>query len=182
MAFGIELGGDWGKIFLTLFRLVACVWGFFFVHGLIKKKYHGGLIFCAALILAGAIGNLLDSMFYGMIFTEGQHHPAKLVPWGKGYGKFLHGRVVDMLYFPVWQGTFPSWFPIWKGQPFEFFRPIFNIADAAISTGVIAIILFQKWLLPHRFEQQEVVETDAPINEVLQENIAEHSPQPSIDA
>ena len=147
MAFGIELGGNFGKIVLTLFRLVACVWGFFFINGLIKQKQTKGFIICAALILAGAIGNLIDSMFYGMIFTDGYHHVAKLVPWGKGYGKFLYGSVVDMLYFPIVRTTWPTWVPMFGGQPLEFFRPIFNIADAAISCGVFAIILqvlFQK--------------------------------------
>ena len=161
MAFGLELGGEWGKIVLTLFRLIACTWGFFFINGMIKRKLHNGLIFCTALILAGALGNLIDSMFYGMIFTDGYHTPAKLVPWGQGYGKFLHGRVVDMLYFPIMRGTWPTWVPGWGGQSFEFFRPIFNIADAAISTGVIVIMVFQKSLLAHREEEKkEIVEVD----------------------
>jgi signal peptidase II len=150
MAFGLSLGGKWGKLALTLFRLVAGIWGFWFINSLINKKYHNGLIFCASLILAGALGNLIDSVFYGMIFTESGYHsmqPAKLVDWGKGYGTLLHGRVVDMLYFPIINATWPKWVPGVGGQAFQFFRPIFNLADAAISTGVISILVFQKKLL-----------------------------------
>jgi signal peptidase II len=176
MAFGIELGGDWGKLALTLFRLVACIWGFFFVNGLIKQQYHKGLIFCASLILAGAIGNLIDSIFYGMIFTEGNYHlgtPAKLVAWGQGYGKLLHGRVVDMLYFPVYKSTWPSWVPVWGGSELEFFRPIFNIADAAISTGVISILVFQKSLLHNKLAIDD--STSKQNNDDLQEIEAENN-------
>jgi signal peptidase II len=164
MAFGIELGGNFGKIILTLFRLVACVWGFFFINGLIKQNQKRGIIICASLILAGAIGNLIDSMFYGMIFTDGYHHVAKLVPWGKGYGKFLHGSVVDMLYFPIIRTTWPAWVPKFGGQPLEFFRPIFNIADAAISCGVFAIILQVIFQKP---EQQVVVNTSTDQTETI---------------
>jgi signal peptidase II len=153
-----------------LFRLVACIWGFFFVNNLIKQKYHAGLIFCAALILAGAIGNLIDSIFYGMIFSEAMHKPSHLVPWGQGYGKLLHGRVVDMLYFPVFKGTWPSWMPMWAGEPFEFFRPIFNIADAAISTGVISIIVFQKWLLHNDNDTIKQTEITEEIQTIEAEN------------
>ncbi|MEZ5046035.1 MAG: lipoprotein signal peptidase [Chitinophagaceae bacterium] len=145
MAFGMKFGDDFGKIFLTVFRLIAVIWGVFFIKNtLIKKQFHRGLILCSTLILAGAVGNLMDSLFYAKIFTESSFHVARFVPWGQGYGAFLHGKVVDMLYFPVLKGTFPSWLPIWGGDDFEFFRPIFNIADACISTGVIAILLFQK--------------------------------------
>lgn len=150
MAFGLQFGGNLGKLALTLFRLVASIAGFWFINHLIKTKNPSGLIFCASLILAGAIGNLLDSIFYGMIFTESNYHlnnVAKLVPWGKGYGTLLHGSVVDMFYFPIYHGTWPKWIPVWGGTDLEFFRPIFNFADAAISTGVISILVFQKWLL-----------------------------------
>ncbi len=148
MAFGMKFGGDWGKLALTLFRLIAVVWGFFFIKNtLIKEKYTNGLIVCSSLILAGALGNSIDSVIYGKIFTESSFHMSKMVPWGKGYGELLHGKVVDMLYFPILKGTFPTWFPIWGGEAFEFFRPVFNIADAAISTGVISIFVFQGKLL-----------------------------------
>jgi signal peptidase II len=152
MAFGWNFGGKWGKLGLTLFRLVAGMWGFYFINQLIKDKYKAGLIFCASLILAGALGNLIDSIFYGKIFTDSGYHsmkPAQLVAWGKGYGDLFYGRVVDMFYFPIIRTTWPKWVPMFGGQSFEFFRPIFNLADAAISTGVITILLFQKRLLKH---------------------------------
>jgi signal peptidase II len=160
MAFGIELGGNIGKLFLTLFRLVACVWGFFFVNKLIQRKYSTSIIVCAALILAGAIGNLIDSIFYGMIFTDGYHMPAKLVAWGQGYGKLFHGKVVDMLYFPIIQGTYWSWIPKLGGQPFIFFSPIFNIADAAISIGVIFILLFKRTELTEQRTETENTQSE----------------------
>ena len=148
LAFGMESGEEWGKIFLTVFRIVAVIWGGFFINNtLIKEKYHNGVIFCSSLILAGALGNSIDSVFYGKIFTESGFHVAHFVPWGEGYEKLLHGRVVDMLYFPLFSGNFPTWVPIWGGEEFEFFRPVFNIADAAISVGVITIFLFQKKFL-----------------------------------
>jgi signal peptidase II len=166
MAFGMKFGERYGKLFLTLFRLVAVIWGVFFIQKtLIKGKYHNGLILCSGLILAGALGNLIDSVFYAKIFTESPYHHgplAKMVPWGQGYGELFHGRVVDMLYFPLVNGTFPAWFPIWGGQPFEFFRPVFNIADASISGGVIAIFVFQKILLR---KPEELNEAADPISE-----------------
>ena len=145
MAYGWSFGGNWGKMILTLFRLGAVIFGVWYLRSIIKKKYHFGFIICAALIFAGALGNLIDSMFYGMIFEEStQFHVAAFLP-KEGYASFMHGRVVDMLYFPIIRDThFPGWFPIWGGEDFEFFRPIFNLADASISIGVIAILLFQK--------------------------------------
>lgn len=148
MAFGMKFGEHYGKLFLTLFRLIAVGWGFYFIQNtLIREKYSRGLIFCSALILAGALGNSVDSVFFGKIFTESSFHVARFVPWGQGYGDLFHGKVVDMLYFPLFSGQYPSWFPVWGGQPFEFFRPVFNIADMAISTGVISIFVFQRRLL-----------------------------------
>jgi signal peptidase II len=148
MAWGLKFGGGFGKIILTLFRLAAVVWGTFLIKGFIEKKYHNGFIICAALIYAGAVGNLIDSMFYGLLFEASVPYTtmvAHLFPLGGGYASFLHGKVVDMFYFPIIQNThFPSWFPFWAGEEFEFFRPVFNFADASISTGVIAMFIFQK--------------------------------------
>jgi len=150
MAWGWKFGGEIGKATLTIFRLVAVVWGTFLLGDFIKKKYHKGFIICAALIYAGALGNLIDSMFYGLLF-DSTYNPrnfqnagvvANLLT-GKGYGSFLQGKVVDMLYFPIIQSTYPSWFPFWGGERFEFFSPVFNIADASISCGVIIIFIFQ---------------------------------------
>ncbi|WP_225859932.1 MULTISPECIES: lipoprotein signal peptidase [Chitinophaga] len=144
MAYGLKFGGDFGKILLTLFRLVAVVIGFVYMKRLIREKYHTGLLICGSLILAGAAGNLIDSMFYGLIFSESTYEVAKFLPKGGGYGSFLHGKVVDMLYFPIYEGYLPKWVPFKGGDYFIFFRPVFNIADAAISVGVITILIFQK--------------------------------------
>lgn len=143
MAFGIQFGGEYGKLALSLFRVCAVGFLIYLIRQLIKEKVKSGLLVCFALILAGAIGNIIDSAFYGLAFSEsGYHHPASLFPPEGGYGTFLHGRVVDMLYFPMFEGYFPSWMPVWGNQYFLFFRPVFNIADAAISLGVFAMLLF----------------------------------------
>lgn len=165
MAFGMKFGEHWGKLFLTLFRLVAVAWGFYFIQNtLIKEKYSNGLIFCASLILAGALGNSFDSVFYGKIFTESSFHVAKWTAWGQGYTDMFHGRVVDMLYFPVLKGTYPTWFPIWSGEDFEFFRPVFNLADAAISGGVISIFVFQGKMLSKGKTLEDEIETNVQSN------------------
>ena len=145
MAFGIDIPGDLGKPALTIFRIIAAILIGLYLRSLIRKKAPVGFIICLSMILAGAIGNIIDSMFYGMIFSDSSYFAAaKLFPKGGGYSTFLHGRVVDMLYFPIIDGTYPEWFPIWHGQKFVFFRPIFNIADSAISVGVVSIFLFQR--------------------------------------
>lgn len=144
MAYGLKFGGDFGKILLTLFRLAAVVIGFWYMKKLVSQKFHTGLLICGSLILAGAAGNLIDSMFYGLLFSESTYEVARFLPKEGGYGSFLHGRVVDMLYFPLFEGYLPKWVPFKGGDYFVFFRPVFNIADAAISVGVITILLFQK--------------------------------------
>jgi signal peptidase II len=169
MAWGWKFGGALGKMALTLFRLGAVLFGIFYLHTIIKKKYHRGFIICAALIFAGALGNLIDSMFYGLIFEESTYdHVARLLP-PKGYTSFLHGRVVDMLYFPLIKSHYPTWLPWVGGDDFEFFSPVFNIADASISAGVIAILLFQgKFFRKHPEEQHNTVETDSAVNDEVQ--------------
>ena len=162
MAYGWKFGGNWGKIVLTVFRLGAVVFGFFYLGRIINQKYHKGFIICASLIFAGALGNLIDSCFYGLIFDKGMILNSQINDYlgyeglavlsKKGYASFLHGNVVDMLYFPIIHSSFPTWFPVWGGQDFEFFRPIFNIADAAISGGVISIILFQRFIFKNEAE------------------------------
>ena len=149
MAFGLKFAGSYGKLILSVFRLLAITAIGWYLVKIIKNKAKTGLIICVSLIFAGAIGNILDSLFYGMIFSNSGYDPfyiAKLFPSNGGYSSFLHGKVVDMLYFPIIKGTFPDWFPFWKSQSFIFFRPIFNIADSAISVGVFALVLFQKKL------------------------------------
>lgn len=144
MAFGMEMGGKTGKIILSLFRIVAISGIAWFLNSLIRKKSHIGLILSVCAILAGAIGNLIDSAFYGLIFSESYSQPAVLFPPEGGYSSFLLGRVVDMFYFPVINTHWPDWSPFRPGESFVFFRPVFNIADSAITCGVCAIILFQK--------------------------------------
>jgi signal peptidase II len=170
MAWGWEFGGDWGKMLLTLFRLVAVIFGTWYLARIIKKKYSKGFIVCASLIYAGALGNLIDSMFYGLIFEESTYsHVAKIFP-AHGYAGFLHGRVVDMLYFPIIKSNFPSWFPFVGGDDFEFFSPIFNIADASISVGVITLFIFQKRFLRKHSDQADnaVAETNAEVSDKVQ--------------
>ncbi len=144
MAFGMEFGGKTGKIILSVFRIIAVIGiGWYLVH-LNKNNEPFGLIISVALILAGALGNILDSAFYGIIFNESYNQVAQFMPEEGGYSSFLHGRVVDMLYFPVIKGQYPDWFPFWSNRPFIFFRPVFNIADSAVTVGVSMILIFQK--------------------------------------
>ena len=169
MAWGWEFGGEWGKMLLTLFRLAAVIFGTWYLGRLVKQNYNRGFIVCAALIYAGALGNLLDSMFYGLIFTNSEGVVASVVSPGQGYAGFLHGRVVDMLHFPMFESTFPKWVPFWGGDDFVFFSPIFNIADASISTGVITLFVFQKRFFRKKPEvQHSTVETSAEISDKVQ--------------
>jgi signal peptidase II len=172
MAYGWKFGGEWGKMLLTLFRLAAVIFGVFYIKKIIEKKYHPGFIICVALIFSGALGNLIDSMFYGLIFDSSSTdilNVAKIFP-PHGYAGFLHGNVVDMLYFPIIRNaTFPSWIPVWGGQDFEFFRPIFNLADASISTGIIAILLFQnRFFKTDQKKTSNTVETEATVTDEMQ--------------
>lgn len=154
MAFGLDIPGRWGKPVLTIFRILAVGGIGWYLGQLIKKQVSTGLILCVALIMAGAAGNIIDSLFYGLIFNESSYFTiASLFPEQGGYAPFLYGKVVDMLYFPVVQGHFPGWFPFKAGEEFIFFRPIFNLADSAISVGIIIILLFQK-----RFFKEEGLE------------------------
>ena len=144
MAFGMEMGGKPGKFILSIFRLLAIIGIGWFLVRLIRRKVNIGIILSISAIMAGATGNIIDSAFYGMIFSESYHAPAVLFPPGGGYSSFLHGRVVDMFYFPVINTTWPDWSPFRPGESFIFFRPVFNIADSAITCSVLAILIFQK--------------------------------------
>lgn len=163
MAFGISMGGEYGKLLLSLFRIVAVGFLLFFIRKLIQEKAGMRMLSGFALILAGAIGNILDSAFYGMIFSESPYYGglATLFPPEGGYAGFLHGRVVDMLYFPVIKGTWPEWVPYLGGQYFLFFKPVFNVADMAITTGVFQIILFQRQFFQKPDDAEGEVEKEA---------------------
>ena len=148
MAFGMEFGGDWGKLALSLFRIVAVICGGVYIFKFMPSDVHKGFKVSASLIFAGAIGNILDSAFYGLIFNESFNQIASFMPEEGGYAPFLFGRVVDMFWFPLVEGNFPDWMPIWGGEHFMFFRPVFNIADAAISVGIGLVFIFNKQFFP----------------------------------
>ncbi len=144
MAFGMEFGGEWGKLFLSSFRIIAILGLGYYLYTLTKNNEPAGYILSIALIFAGAFGNIIDSTFYGKFFSESYSDIATFMPPEGGYAKLLHGKVVDMFYFPLIEGHFPSWFPFWGSEDFVFFRPVFNFADASITVGVCIIILNQR--------------------------------------
>lgn len=159
MAFGWKLDGDYGKIILTVFRIAAVCFIGYYLYILTNKKAAKGLIVSISLILAGALGNIIDSVFYGVIFSASSNHStelAQLFPSGGGYAPWLHGRVVDMLSFNLFTLNIPHALPFIGGKSFTFFGPIFNIADAAITGGVIMILLFQKQYFKEEAEQVEI--------------------------
>ena len=162
MAFGIELGGVYGKYILSLFRIIAVIFLLTYLRKLTKSKASMGLLISFSLVLAGAIGNIIDSAFYGMIFSESPYHGgiATLFPVEGGYSSFLRGKVVDMFYFEIARGYFPAWFPFWQGEEYVFFRPVFNVADAAITTGVLSILFFYRRFFSH-LEEEEKKEGEA---------------------
>lgn len=144
MAFGMQFAGSYGKLFLSLIRVLAIAAIGWYLVSLTKKRSKKGLIIAISLVFAGALGNIIDSAFYGMIFTDSTYQIASFLPEQGGYSTFLHGKVVDMFYFPIIKGVYPSWFPFWANEEFIFFRPVFNIADSAITVGVFMLILFQR--------------------------------------
>jgi signal peptidase II len=147
MAMGFEFGGKAGKLFLTLFRLVAVSAIIYWLMGALKSKTHNAVIIAISLIFSGAVGNIIDSVFYGVIFNSSDHKVATLfseIP----YGDLFYGKVVDMFYFPLWQGTLPEWIPFMGGDLFTFFQYIFNPADAFISVGVALLFVFNKQAFP----------------------------------
>ena len=145
MAYGIELGGEWGKLALSLFRIIAISGIGVYLYSISKSKDKPlGYILSVAFVFAGAVGNIFDSAFYGVFFNESYYQVAQFMPETGGYAGYLHGKVVDMLYFPLIDGHFPEWFPFWANDHFIFFRPVFNIADSAISVGISAVVLFYR--------------------------------------
>lgn len=165
MAFGMEFGGDWGKLILTLFRIAAVTGIGYSLLRMIQRGAGTGLVVSVSLILAGALGNIIDSTFYGVLFSESSpFEKAVMFPADGGYAPFLHGAVVDMFYFPLWEGRLPSWLPLWGGDHFVFFRPVFNIADAAITVGVVLFILSQRGGMDNRTtEVSSVAEQDPTV-------------------
>lgn len=143
MAWGVELPGDYGKLLLTSFRIIAVGGILYWLNDSVKKRGSNILIVAIALILAGAVGNIIDSVFYGVIFNDSHNQIATLFS-DQPYGSWFHGKVVDMFYFPIWKGYLPDWLPVWGGNYFTFFNAIFNVADVAISVGVGLLIVFNK--------------------------------------
>lgn len=150
MAFGIEFAGKYGKLILTFFRIAVSLFGFWYLYQAIRRHSNTGFLICISLILAGAIGNIIDCSFYGVWYQHMNEYE----------GGYMFGRVVDMLYFPIIETHYPSWFPFKAGQQFTFFSPVFNIADTAISTGVIAILIFQKRYFKHENEKPDAEKID----------------------
>ncbi len=177
MAFGVEFGGISGKIVLTVFRIVAVFAIVWYIIKQINLKAHTGFIICVSLILAGAVGNIIDSVFYGVLYRS-QNLP------------LFQGRVIDMLYFPLIDNYLPDWFPFWKGERFQFFRPVFNIADASISIGIMSILFFQRIFFKHKVEEEDklpdpaiVIESDPstivePKSEISDTNFDSEEPMP----
>lgn len=162
MAFGMKLPGVWGKLFLSVFRLIAVTGGTWFLLRCIEKKEHWGFTTCVALILAGAVGNMIDGTFYGVIFTDSYGRYAELFPAAGGYSGWMQGLVVDMVQLKLFHVSVPESFPIWSGQEFDFFPFIFNIADASISIGVFLILIFQNVF----FKEEQQPEA---VNEVIEQ-------------
>ncbi len=158
MAFGLELGGDWGKLLLSIFRLVAITAIAWYLRGQIREGAHKGFVLSMSLVLAGAIGNMIDSAFYGIIFSESPRFTpqvAVMFPPEGGYAGFLKGKVVDMLYFPLIDSTWPQWVPWLGGERLQFFRPVFNIADSAITVGMAIILIGQRKFFAEAQEEKE---------------------------
>jgi signal peptidase II len=162
MAFGMELSGAYGKLILTSFRILVVLGIIWYLLSIVKQQAHRWFVVSVALVVAGALGNIIDSVFYGVVFE---------------YAPLLHGRVIDMLYFPLVEGHFPQWFPIWGGEEFIFFRPVFNLADASISTGVISIFVFQKKFFPKKEQTPAHAESAEALNEE-HSGTAENTPGP----
>jgi signal peptidase II len=180
MAFGMELEGSYGKLILSIFRILAVAGIGWYLWDLIKKKAHGGLVTAIAFIFAGAIGNIIDSAFYGLIFSDSKYsfEAAIFLPPEGGYAGFLHGKVVDMFYFPMVDWQMPEWVPFWGGENCTFFSPVFNVADTAITIGVVMIILFQKKYFPKKAIETTAAgsETENKLADIIPPTITPEAP------
>jgi signal peptidase II len=166
MAFGLQFAGGYGKLALSLFRIFAVGFLGWYIYHLARLKTGFGVIFCFSLILAGAMGNIIDSALYGSLFSESTYFDvARFLPAEGGYSTFLHGKVVDMFYFPLLEGNYPQWLPFLGGDHFIFFRPVFNVADSAITTGVLSLLVFQRQFFQTHKENAED-HTEETLNEV----------------
>lgn len=148
MAWGVKLPGSYGKLLLTSFRLLAIVGIGYWLYDSIQKGFRKVVLIALSLVFAGALGNIVDSVLYGVIFNDSMGQVASLFPDTGGYGTLFHGKVVDMLYFPLWSGYLPEWIPFKGGDYFVFFEPVFNIADMSISVGIGLLLLFNKSAFP----------------------------------
>ncbi|MBI2271576.1 MAG: lipoprotein signal peptidase [Bacteroidetes bacterium] len=167
MAFGMEFAGNYGKLFLTSFRILAVMAIGWYLYDLVRQQAPSGLIISISLILAGALGNIIDSIFYGILFSDSNYEVAKFMPPEGGYAGLLHGKVVDMFYFPIIEGHFPAWFPIWGTEEFIFFRPVFNFSDSSITIGVLMILLFQRRFFPKKPTATDLQEPGSTIDSTI---------------
>ncbi len=174
MAFGLELGGSYGKIVLSVFRIIAVFFIGYYLYTLVKGKSSIGLIISIALVFAGATGNIIDSIFYGIMFSNSEFNSvAQFMPEAGGYTTLLHGYVVDMFYFPLAQGHYPEWMPILGGKFFLFFRPVFNVADSAITIGVLSILLFQRSIFIQPAKEKESEENNTHNSDIVESTSTE---------
>lgn len=174
MAFGMQFAGNYGKLALSLFRIFAVGFlGWYIVH-LAGKKTGFGVMFSFSLILAGALGNIIDSALYGMLFSDSTYFDvARFLPAEGGYSTFLHGKVVDMFYFPILEGVYPHWIPFLGGDSFIFFRPVFNVADSAITSGVLSLLIFQRQFF--KTQDEKPVENSTVVNEDVSSDLADNN-------
>jgi len=177
MAFGLQFAGGYGKLALSLFRIFAVGFLGWYIVKLSGKKTGFGVIFSFSLILAGALGNIIDSALYGMLFSESTYFDvARFLPAEGGYSSFLHGKVVDMFYFPILEGIYPKWVPFLGGDNYIFFRPVFNVADSAITTGVLSLLIFQRQFF-HTQNENPVENTTFP-GEDVSSDLADNNLKP----
>ncbi len=173
MAFGLQFAGGYGKLALSLFRIFAVGFLGWYIFHLAGKKTRFGVIFSFSLILAGALGNIIDSALYGILFSESTYFDvARFLPAEGGYSTFLHGKVVDMFYFPILEGVYPHWIPFLGGDSFIFFRPVFNVADSAITTGVLSLLIFQREFF--KPQDENTAEATTVVNDTVSEDGADN--------